>query len=128
MSSPYRDGAIPTEEVETEEVAKPLATFDVSGKHGNAGADGAHGEDGYSSGASGSSGGNAGPAQPGFSAGRIALELAADTEAHSSVRLVGEMVMPNDQKREIRDLVMIDEAGYIQLSAIGGNGGRGGNG
>ncbi len=128
MSSPYRDGAIPEAEVDTDDTAKPLAVFDVSGKHGADGAHGMPGGDGMHTGADGSPGGNAGPAQPGFSAGMISLELATDGDASNSVRLAGEIVPPGGDKRAIRDLVLIDEAGYLQLSAVGGDGGRGGNG
>ncbi|MGE3768417.1 MAG: hypothetical protein AB7L94_39570, partial [Kofleriaceae bacterium] len=127
MSSPYRDAEIPAGEIETPDAVQPLATFDVSGQKGADGEDGHHGTPGTASGQSGMNGGDAGPAQPGETAGRIDLAMVAD-DAAGSVKLSGEIVMPRGEKREIRNLLVIDEAGYIQLSAIGGDGGRGGHG
>ena len=127
MSSPYRDVEVPDEEIEKRDAVLPLATFDVSGLEGADGEDGRHGVSGTVSGQSGQNGGDAGPAQPGETAGRIELHMVADDEA-GAVKLSGEMVLARGDKREIRNLLVIDEAGYIQLSAVGGNGGRGGHG
>lgn len=127
MSSPYRDAEVPVDEIEAPDAVAPLATFDVSGQKGADGDDGRNGAGGSASGQSGQTGGDAGPAQPGDSAGRIAIELIADDTA-GAVKLTGEIVMPRGEKREIRNLLVIDEAGYIQLSAVGGDGGRGGHG
>jgi len=124
MSSPYRDAEVPTEVVLETEVA-PLARFDVSGGHGAHGHSGADGAPGYASGANGEHGGNATIPQPGESAGRIALELAAD-DAAGSVKLRGEVVLARGEKREIRNLLVVGEAGTIELVALGGNGGDGG--
>ncbi|MFN0246438.1 MAG: hypothetical protein ACKV2T_05995 [Kofleriaceae bacterium] len=128
MSSPYRDSEIPVvDAIGTADQVVPLATFDVSGLKGADGDDGRHGASGSVSGQSGQSGGDAGPAQPGETAGRIDLVMAAD-DAAGSVKLTGEIVLARGEKREIRNLLVIDETGYIQLSALGGDGGRGGNG
>jgi hypothetical protein len=127
MSSPYRDAEIPGEEIEKPDAVAPLATFDVSGAKGADGADGHHGAGGSASGQGGANGGDAGPAQPGETAGRIDLVMVAD-DAAGSVKLSGEIVEARGEKREIRNLLVIDEAGYIQLAAIGGDGGRGGHG
>lgn len=127
MSSPYRDAEIPIEELEKSDPVQPLATFDVSGQKGANGQDGRDGASGSVSGQDGQNGGDAGPAQPGETAGRIDLQMVAD-DAAGAVKLAGEIVLSRGEKREIRNLLVIDEAGYIQLSAIGGDGGRGGHG
>ncbi|MBA3461862.1 MAG: hypothetical protein H0T46_18015 [Deltaproteobacteria bacterium] len=128
MSSPYRDTGVPGGVVVTEsDEPKPLVTFDVSGAAGANGAHGQSGSSGVGSGCSGSAGGNAGPAMPGENAGQIRLQMTAD-DAAGSVQLAGEMFTARGQKQQIRNLIVIDEAGYIPLFAIGGDGGKGGNG
>ena len=131
MSSPYRDAEVPAREVITSDEPRPLVTFDVSfDVSGAKGADGAHGRSGSggsATGCSGSNGESAGPSQPGESAGQIRLEMVAD-DAAGSVTLSGELFTPHGQKQAIRNLVVIDEAGFIPLRAIGGEGGKGGNG
>lgn len=127
MSSPYRDAEVPDREVATGDEPRPLATFDVSGAKGADGPHGASGNPGAATGCSGSNARNAEPSQPGESAGQIRLEMTAD-DAAGSVTLSGELFTPHGDKRPIRNLIVIDEAGYIPLNAIGGDGGKGGNG
>lgn len=126
MSAPYRDAVIPDREVEISDDPKPLATFDVSGRKGADGEHGMPGAPGRVTGANGGRGGNAGLASPGEGAGEIRIALIGDDKA-ASVRIEGRVVA-RDGEREVRDLVMIDENGFISLRAVGGDGGRGGNG
>lgn len=126
MSSPYRDAEVSERAVVSDE-PQPLVTFDVSGAKGADGADGAPGAPGGATGYNGTSGGDAGPSQPGESAGQIRLVMRAD-DAAGSVALSGELFTPHGEKQGIRNLIVIDEAGYIPLRAIGGDGGHGGDG
>ena len=126
MVAPYRDAGIPQTELDVSDEPKPLATLDVSGRMGADGEDGIAGSPGRSTGADGGRGGDAGRASPGEGAGEIRIALVGDEQA-ASVRIEGE-ITSRDGKREVRDLVMIDERGFIALKAIGGNGGRGGHG
>lgn len=126
MTAPYRDAVIPDRMIDTSDEPKPLATLDVSGRGG---ADGEHGMPGAparATGADGGRGGDAGLASPGEGAGEIRIALIGDEKA-ASVRIEGSVVA-RDGKRDVRDLVMIDENGFLALRAIGGDGGRGGNG
>lgn len=127
MSSPYRDAEVPDREVTTSDEPTPLVTFDVSGAKGADGRHGRAGSSGSATGCSGSGGEDAGPSQPGESAGQIRLAMVAD-DAAGSVTLSGELFTPHGQKQTIRNLIVIDEAGFIPLRAIGGDGGKGGNG
>ncbi|HEY5935751.1 MAG TPA: hypothetical protein VIU61_13980 [Kofleriaceae bacterium] len=127
MSAPYREPGdqIPDEIVE--DVATPLATFEVSGRKG---ADGAHGTPGWpgsGTGAHGGRGGDAGEANPGEHAGRIRLELDIDDQ-DGVIALKGEQVSPTGEAQPIRTTVVIDDKGFFQLAASGGEGGKGGNG
>jgi hypothetical protein len=106
---------------------KPLVAFDVSGARGADGHNGSAGAPGTATGCNGGPGQNAGPSQPGESAGQIRLEMVAD-DAAGSVKLSGELFTPHGGKQQIRNLVVIDDAGFIPLRAIGGAGGKGGTG
>src|SRR5512139_3284701 len=122
MVAPYRDAQVV--EVDTSDEPRPLASFDVSGRDGADGDNGMPGADGRTTGGDGERGGDGGPASPGEGAGEIRIALAS---ADASVRIEGDVVA-RGERRLVRDLVMIDEAGYIALQAIGGDGGDGGNG
>lgn len=127
MSSPYRDEGVPAGEVETTGEPQPLASFDVSGAKGSDGVNGRPGSSGQATGYSGGNGQDGGPSQAGENAGQIRLELIAD-DAAGAVKLGGELFTPHGQKQPIRNLIVIDETGFIPLRAIGGDGGRGGSG
>jgi hypothetical protein len=127
VSTPYREAGAQIPDEIVEDVATPLATFDVSGRRG---ADGVHGTPGWpggSSGAHGGRGGDAGEASAGEHAGRIRLELDID-DADGVIALKGEQVSPTGQIEPIRTTVVIDDRGFFQLGAVGGAGGKGGNG
>lgn len=127
MSSPYRDAEVPDRVVTTSDEPQPLVAFDVSGAKGADGRHGAPGSSGGATGCNGTNGQDAGRSLPGENAGQIRLGLRAD-DAAGSVALSGELFTPHGEKQAIRNLVVIDEAGYIPLRAVGGDGGKGGNG
>lgn len=123
MTAPYRDNALLVE-TEISDEPEPLASFDVSGRHGADGTHGVPGRDAVTTGGNGGPGGDASAAAPGEGAGEIRIALSA---ADASVRIEGEVVA-RGERRDVRDLVLIDENGFISLRAIGGDGGKGGNG
>ena len=126
MVAPYREARIPERELDVSDEPQPLAEFDVGGRKGADGAHGHPGQSAFTTGGHGHRGGDAGPASPGEGAGAIRIELAGDDDTHA-VKIEGELVA-RGERRAVRDLVMIDETGFIALRAIGGDGGRGGNG
>lgn len=127
MNAPYREAGDQIPDDIVEDVATPLATFDVSGRNGANAEHGTPGWPGSGAGANGGRGGDAGEASPGEHAGRIRLELDIDDQ-DGVIALKGERVAPSGQAEQIRTTVVIDEKGFFQLAAVGGAGGHGGYG